>query len=265
MSKVKLVVADCDGTLLDDDHQLTQATIDAVHELHDAGIGFTLASARPPRGLQSLIRQLAVTSPVAAFNGGMIVTPDMKVIRRHTLPAGTVDEVSAILHAGGLDLWAYCGTGWYVLADDAGYRLDYERGCVGFDPIEVDGWEDLPYACTKLVGVCDDYGLVAAAEHEVTGALDLSAGRSTPFYLDITAHGVNKGRAVEMLARWHNVPLVDVAVIGDGGVDVPMFRTAGLAIAMGNASQDVQDAATVVTRSNHDNGFARAMREYVLH
>lgn len=264
MSKVKLVVADVDGTLLDDDKELTPATIDAVHGLHDAGVGFAIASARPPRGLRSLISALAVTSPVAAFNGGMIVTPGLQVVRRHTLPAGTVDEVSAILHAGGLDVWAYCGTGWYVLADDAGYRLDYERGCVGFDPIEVDGWEDLPYACTKLVGVCDDYGLVAAAEHEVTGALDLSAGRSTPFYLDITAHGVNKGRAVETLARWHDVPLVDVAVIGDGGVDVPMFRAAGLAIAMGNADADVRAEANALTHSNLSNGFARAMWRYVL-
>ena len=46
--------------------------------------------------------------------------------------------------------------------------------------------------------------------------------------------------------------------------DVLMFRTSGLSIAMGNASSDVQNAATFITTSNTEEGFARAMEKFVL-
>ncbi len=79
---IRLLVADVDGTLVTPDKVLTRRAIAAVAELRQAGILFALTSGRPPRGMQMLIAPLELETPLAAFNGGLIVDPDMTRRRR---------------------------------------------------------------------------------------------------------------------------------------------------------------------------------------
>jgi hydroxymethylpyrimidine pyrophosphatase-like HAD family hydrolase len=58
---------------------------DAVHELHRAGIRFAITSGRPPRGMAMLVDPLAIDTPIAAFNGGTFVHPDLSVIEEREL------------------------------------------------------------------------------------------------------------------------------------------------------------------------------------
>jgi hydroxymethylpyrimidine pyrophosphatase-like HAD family hydrolase len=60
------------------------------------------------------------------------------------------------------------------------------------------------------------------------------------------------------------IPTAQIATIGDMPNDVLMFERSGVSIAMGNASVDVQRAATFVTTSNREEGFALAMERFVL-
>ncbi len=69
---------------------------------------------------------------------------------------------------------------------------------------------------------------------------------------------------VERLSHYYQIPLEQIATLGDGANDVLMFRRSGLSIAMGNASHEVQQEATCVTTSNEDEGFARAVEEFIL-
>jgi hydroxymethylpyrimidine pyrophosphatase-like HAD family hydrolase len=93
---------------------------------------------------------------------------------------------------------------------------------------------------------------------------DVSASRSKPRFLDVTAHGMHKGSAVIRLAEIFRVSTERVAVIGDGPNDVDMFKQAGLSIAMGQAVDSVREAASCVTGSNDDEGWARGIEKYVL-
>ena len=88
--------------------------------------------------------------------------------------------------------------------------------------------------------------------------------RSQDYYLDCTALAANKGDGVTRLAQLFEVPLSEVAVIGDQANDVAMFRRAGLAIAMGQASAAVQAEAHCVAASNEDAGVANAIRRFVV-
>jgi len=86
-TKISLVVADVDGTLVTADKVLTPRAAAAVTALGAAGIAFAITSGRPPRGMAMLIDPLALRTPVAGFNGGIFVKPDMTVIEEHVLPA----------------------------------------------------------------------------------------------------------------------------------------------------------------------------------
>ena len=118
----------------------------------------------------------------------------------------------------------------------------------------------------KIVGVSDDLDRVAACEKLAQNKLgsNASAARSQPYYLDVTHPNANKGTVVMTLAKLQNISPEAIATIGDMPNDVLMFRKSGLSIAMGNASDEVKSQATVVTDSNQDEGFAKAVRKFIL-
>ena len=91
-----------------------------------------------------------------------------------------------------------------------------------------------------------------------------SAARSQPYYLDVTHPTANKGVVVERMSHFYNIPLEQIATLGDQPNDVLMFERSGLSIAMGNASEEVQGQATYVTASNEDEGFAKAIEQFIL-
>ena len=105
-----------------------------------------------------------------------------------------------------------------------------------------------------------------SCEIEMQGLLGRSAAvaRSQPYYLDITHPDANKGDAVRTMAKLMDVPLEQVAVIGDGQNDVAMFAQCPFSIAMGNASDEVKAKARFVTASNEEDGFALAIERYLL-
>jgi hypothetical protein len=138
---------------------------------------------------------------------------------------------------------------------------------VKFDASVVAAFIDADLARTvKIVGVSDDLDRVAACERSARDALGegASAARSQPYYLDVTHPQANKGVVVATLSRLLNIPPARIATIGDMPNDVLMFRASGFSIAMGNASDEVKAQASAVTGSNEDEGFAAAVRDFVL-
>jgi Cof subfamily protein (haloacid dehalogenase superfamily)/HAD superfamily hydrolase (TIGR01509 family) len=263
---IKLLIADVDGTLVTRNKLLTERTCDAVTRLRAAGVDFTITSGRPPRGLASLIAPLNITAPVAAFNGGMYVKPDLTtIIAQRTMRADVAREAIDYLFRAGLDVWVYQGADWYI-RNEANPRIPREKRNVGFDPIIVSDFDSILQGPVKLVGISDDLALVAMCEAELNARLgaDALAARSQPYYLDITHPEANKGMVVREAARILQIPLSAIASIGDMLNDLPMLRISGLSIAMGNASEEVKNIARYVTKSNEEEGFAHAVDSFIL-
>ena len=213
-----------------------------------------------------LIDPLALRTPIAGFNGGIFVKPDMTIMAEHVLAADVAERaVEVILHHG-MDVWVYSGQDWLVRNPDAPH-VAREQWTVGFAPTIVANFNDVLGNAVKIVGVSDDLDLVARCEKDARQALGTgaSAARSQPYYLDVTHPDANKGTVVTTLSKLLSVPAGEIATIGDMPNDVLMFRKSGLSIAMGNASPDVQAQADVVTASYDDEGFAKAIEQFVLH
>jgi Cof subfamily protein (haloacid dehalogenase superfamily) len=264
-STIKLLLADVDGTLVTPDKVLTDRAVDAVRRLGEAGILFAVTSGRPPRGMSMLIEPLNLTTPIAAFNGGILVNRDMSVIEQRVLPEDLVVPVAELNASFGLDTWVYRGADWYV-PDLKGAHVARETATVRFEPTVMASLDGLTSDVTKLVGVSDDLDAVARASeaaHDRFGD-HVAAARSQPYYLDVTHPDANKGAVAQYLARTYSIPTDSIATIGDMPNDVLMFAHSGLSIAMGNASLEVQRAARRVTTSNADEGFAAAVERFIL-
>jgi hydroxymethylpyrimidine pyrophosphatase-like HAD family hydrolase len=95
---IRMVIADVDGTLVTQEKILTKRAADAVLRLHEAGIEFSITSGRPPRGMAMLIDPLKLTQPLAAFNGGVLIEPDLStVVDQKFLPAGVPETVIEVI------------------------------------------------------------------------------------------------------------------------------------------------------------------------
>src|SRR4030095_13207142 len=112
--KISLVLADVDGTLVTREKVLTERARAAVDRMRAAGIELALPRGRPPRGMQMLIQPLALTTPIAAFNGGMFIRPDLSVIDQRVLQAEVIEPAMETMRAYKLDTWIYRGTDWFV-------------------------------------------------------------------------------------------------------------------------------------------------------
>jgi Cof subfamily protein (haloacid dehalogenase superfamily) len=266
MPKVSLLLADVDGTLVTEQKVLTERARSAVAALHVHGVKFAITSGRPPRGMAMLVEPLALTSPMAGFNGGVFAHPDLSVIETRALAPDVARQAIDMIRGHRMDAWLYTGADWQVCSKDAPH-IAREAWTVKFEPTVVPRFSDADLdQAVKIVGVSDDHDLVAKCEADVSGAIGdrASASRSQPYYLDVTNPAANKGAVVDWLCKMFGISPSEVATIGDMPNDVLMFRRSGLSIAMGNASDDVKAQAAAVTDGYNDEGFAKAVERYVL-
>ena len=247
------------------DKVLTKAATDAVHRLHEADVLFAITSGRPPRGMQMLIDPLDLHTPIAAFNGGILVDRDMHTIEQKAIPPDLVGPVIDLMKSFDLDVWLYRGADWFV-TEPKGPHVDREAWTVKFDPSVVDDYDHLSDQVAKLVGVSDDHDAIqkaSEAAHEQFGD-HVTAAASQPYYLDVTHPDANKGFVARYLAKQYELDEAEIATIGDMPNDVLMFAHSGLSIAMGNADPQVKRAARRVTDTNEKEGFAKAVERFVL-
>ena len=263
--KIKLLLADVDGTLVTSKKVLTDRAIQAVASLRAAGILFAITSGRPPRGMAHLIEPLKLDTPIAAFNGGEMVDDKLKIIDARVLPADLARETVAVLEEFKIDTWIYVGEDWFV-RDPKAPHVAHEAETVKFGPTVVAGFDDLLAKAVKIVGVSDDHDLLARCEAEAKKRLGdrATAARSQPYYFDVTHKDANKGAVVDYLSDHFHIPRDAIATIGDQPNDLTMFRRSGFSIAMGNGPDEVKSEASAVTDSCDDEGFAKAVERHVL-
>jgi len=263
--RIRLLIADIDGTLVTKEKLLTPRSMQAVQRLQDAGILFGITTGRPPKGTRMLVDSLPGLKFIAGFNGGVVVRRDFSLFKENLLPAPAAEQVVQIILAHKMDAWLYTDKDWFV-RDLGAYRVDREQKTVQFPPTVVPTFECLFDRVAKIVGISENYDLVASCETDLQQRFgtSVSAARSQPFYVDVTHPKANKGEVVLMASEFGRIPTQEIATIGDMANDITMFKESGVSIAMGNASPEVQQAATHVTASNQEEGFATAVEDFIL-
>ncbi len=260
---MKLVVSDVDGTLVDKRKRLTPATIAAVADLREAGVAFTIISARPRSGMMPIADALALERPMGAFNGGTVFTRDGAILFQQRLAPDVARQVLDLARGVAVDTWVFADDQWHA-SDPQGAHTASERITSNQEPV---AFTDLNgRAADKITFVSDDEPLLEDLTARMRAALgDLATiVQSQPYYLDVTAPVANKGDGVARLADAFGVALADTIAIGDQANDLAMFARAGRSIAMGQGPQAVRDAADAVTLANDQDGVAHAITHLIL-
>jgi len=259
----QLVAIDLDGTLVDDQNSISEDVERTVREVRSAGIKIVLVSGRPQVAALPIFRQLGLALPLISSGGAQVSDPSTgRLIAHFQPPAADIRTLVGLARSAGLTL--VYQTPDEVFGEGNAQILDILRAAVR---IPIQAVEDGLAACPEpiKVTVCGRRPQLDRIRDEIERrGLGLSSVLSGPEYLEVTAQGVSKGRALRSVAEFLGVPMDQVLVIGDAPNDISMLTEAGLAVAMGNAPPEVQAAATVVAPTIEEDGVAWALRRFVL-
>lgn len=259
-SAIRFVVSDVDGTLVDHGKRLRPATVEAVARLRAAGIGFTVISARPPSGVLPIADALGLDGPIGAFNGGTVFRRDGAVMEEHLVPPQVGRGMVELAAGSGANLWVFSGGRWHADSPHNPH-VPRERLSANQEPVLGSDLAAMAERAGKITFVSDDppvlQGILERGRERFS--TDATIANSQTYYLDVTALEANKGAGIEALARAAGVELGQVMALGDMRNDLPMLTRAGLAVAMGQAPDDVRAAAHWVSSSNDEDGVAHAL------
>ena len=268
MSRIKLIMSDIDGTILDKNHQLDSYLIELMPLLKQRDIPFVLASARSPLGIAPISKELGITDcPIACYNGALISLGD-KILSQYSIDKSELLLLHDFLKKEfpTVSINVYSGKDWLVNTIDE--WVEIEATITGESPKVTslaDFIRDEKTLVHKLL-LIDNTDTIQKLQKTLS-SIDFPQTDfylSKDNYLEVTHNQVSKKQALLELANYYQLPLTSIMTLGDNYNDIPMIETAGLGIAMGNAPRDVKTCAKAVTDSNEQNGVSKAIKLHVL-
>jgi hypothetical protein len=166
---ISAVVSDVDGTLVTSD-KLTERTRAAVANLHARAFRLRSSAAGRRFGLRMLIEPLAITTPIAGFNSGLLTTPDLSPLIAHALSPAAARQAVAMIEAHDAQAWIFGGQDWLLRDPEAPY-VGREEHTIGYRPTVVQDFGRALDGAGKIVGVSADFDLLARLEQQARAAL----------------------------------------------------------------------------------------------
>ena len=263
---IACIVADVDGTLLNNKKQITGATVAAIRMAQQRGIPLTYATGRHPLLIRDIIRAVGIEPelPVIGCNGA-IITNYAQDFGIDCLPAQSAARCLDIARRFGADRYVFLPEKVVVSAQVprahlfAQWGMDiFEKGILEIsrdaDMIRIQG------NIIKLLIFDEDDEKLERIRRLVAEDEALWAVLSEKGNLDVTGRGVSKGQGVQRLSAITGIPLSSIMALGDGENDWEMLRLCGLGVAMGNAHEAARSAADWITKTNDEDGAAWAIQ-----
>ena len=268
--KYKLLVLDVDGTLLNDEREISKRTLAALLKVQQMGVRIVLASGRPTYGLMPLAKTLELGNYggfVLSYNGCQIIkAQNGEILFERRINPEMLPYLEKKARKNGFAIFTYHDDTLITDSPDNEY-IKNEALLNNLKIIREDEFSTAKdFAPCKCMLVSDkEKALIGLEQHwekRLAGTLD--AFRSEPYFLEVVPCGVNKANTLGALLEHLGVTREEVIAVGDGVCDVTMLQLAGMGVAMGHSQDSVKVCADYVTASNEEDGVALAVEKLIL-
>lgn len=269
MTPIDLIAIDLDGTLLNNQHQLSDRNIQTVRKAIERGVKVVLVTGKTHHSAKSIIEKLGLTTP-GIYNQGLITAlPDGKITHQSFLDADVARHIITYAEDRGFDIAVYSGN-----------KILVKRLTTWFENLHHKYQEPMPEAIGPLQNILSDMpinkimALKEGDAQKIKGLrwqLEIQYANQArvlqPIFgdmLEVLPPNTGKGTALKALLKDLGVKPEKAMAIGDGENDIDMFTLVGLGIAMGNAWDVVKEKANHVVGTNDQDGVAEAIEKFVL-
>ena len=268
--KYKLLVLDVDGTLLNDEREISKRTLAALLKVQQMGVRIVLASGRPTYGLMPLAKTLELGNyggVVLSYNGCQIIkAQNGEILFERRINPEMLPYLEKKARKNGFAIFTYHDDTLITDSPDNEY-IKNEALLNNLKIIREDEFSTaIDFAPCKCMLVSDkEKALIGLEQHwekRLAGTLD--AFRSEPYFLEVVPCGVNKANTLGALLEHLGVTREEVIAVGDGVCDVTMLQLASMGVAMGHSQDSVKVCADYVTASNEEDGVALAVEKLIL-
>lgn len=259
--KIEMVVSDIDGTLLNDNHELTESVKKEIRRIIDMGYKFVLASARPPFAISPIVKEIERESiSTMCYNGALVFDKDQRIIVNNgidsTLVSFYIQKMKKCFPSITINL--YSNDKWYV--EKLSKWTDLETKITDVVP-EIENFTDLltihniPIHKLLIIGEKDEVNRLFSYLDDFSHT-EISVTLSKENYLEINSIHATKLKGIRKLNDQYGVDLDNTLAIGDSFNDLEMIQEAGIGVAMANSTEEVRRQASFVAKSNEENGLA---------
>ena len=263
MNSIKLIALDLDGTLLNNNHQISDYNKNVLKRAYNNGIKIILSTGRPTSSALKFLYDLNIDSELISFNGAMITDKDSNIIYEKSLDSDTGKKLINIAKKYNVYYQSFLGNRWNIGFFDEKWLNYYisiaqiHNYIIGFEGIE-------DFSFTKFMFIGENAVLKnIEIELQNTFGNDLYFTFSREVYLEVMNKEVSKANALEFLLNKYNLNRENVMAFGDNNNDLEMLEFAGISVAVDNAEKSVKEKCKYITKSNEENGVGEFINNYL--
>lgn len=266
----KLLALDMDGTVLNSDKKISPRTKLAIDNLMKRGVAVVVSTGRNLAELTDYRDDFKAMHYGIVISGGMIYDFfNDKPVKVHAVDEETIYklidfglEERAMIHlhtvsrsvAREEDIQNMAAFGMGI------YQSMFDRICDRFD----DPKQYIHEHPGEVIKVNLYHRDKASRDRNFARIepLNLSISYAEAFNLEMSPANITKGSGLVELCEFLNIDLSKSVAIGDADNDREILQTAGLSVAMGNASDEIKRLADFVTLDNDNDGVAFAIEKF---
>ena len=259
---IKLISLDLDGTLLDPEGKISNASRQAIAKAKAAGLRVVINTGRPIQEGVFFAKEAGCDLLVSGAGGGLVVDGETgQTVRRWDVPEPSARRVMELCLSWNVQMHVFAGNEILINAEtkramEIWYPFPAFHNTV---TVTEDFWGYMEERGLPLVKIHGELGAVRPPVERLAGIPDVALTSSSSHDFELTAGNAGKGQALAVIAARYGIPLDQCAAVGDSENDLSVFGAVGLPIAMGNSPQNVKDAAVRVAPSNAEEGTAWAV------
>ncbi|ODN29842.1 Cof-type HAD-IIB family hydrolase [Fervidobacterium thailandense] len=274
--KIKLIVTDLDGTLLDDDKHIPEENVKALREAMERGVHVSVATGRNLHSAKPYIEELGLDVPVIFQNGAFIYEPlRRRIVHQVPLKSQIAKRFVESARKEGLFYILYSS---FLDEHDMYIDMDYHGAFEKY--LEQNAWRlNRVTDVVEYLKTSEEIAEIAIVGEEerilraIKGAIDgfesevsvvknnVLGGES--FY-EIFGPNCSKEEALKFLLNYFGVRPEETMYLGDSFNDIGMLKLVGFPVVVENAHDEVKRYARYITRSNNEAGVAYAIRELLF-
>ncbi|EUJ17368.1 Cof-type HAD-IIB family hydrolase [Listeria aquatica] len=265
---IRLVAIDIDGTLLNDQHEITEEVKRAIGEAKKRDIKIVLCTGRPLDGIHQSLAELGLLREgdvAVTMNGAMTLeTKTKRVVADQALNKTELEEIFEFCDAHSAHVTYFDAEKMYVPHREISILTARDSLLLNMPLYSQLVSEASEAIRIPKVMLLDEPEKIEEVMVALTGELKerYYIVRSVPYNLEFLHKNVSKGAALQALSeKWEILPS-EVMCLGDAENDVSMFEFAGVPVAMGNATEKIKSLARYITKTNNEDGVAHALRTW---